>query len=224
MRGGPPITAAAAPPGPSRSLRVDDRIHIADRLREEASVRTIATELGRAPSTISREIRRNRHPLNGQYRPHAAHARADARRPRPKTGKIAANRALRRAVQGRLETEWSPEQIGKTLLIDFPAQPEMQVSHETIYQALYVQGRGELRRELTRAPRTGRARRIPRRRPDQRQPRFTAPMVMISEAPRKPAIGPFPAAGKATSCWRLCGSDVRYLSWLRLVHHVGRRG
>jgi IS30 family transposase len=173
----------APPPGPSRYLREDDRIHIADRLGEKASVRAIAAELCRSPSTISREIRRNRHPVNGQYRPHAAQARADARRPRPKTGKIAANPELRQAVQCRLEMEWSPEQISKTLLAQFPAQPEMQVSHETIYQALYVQGRGELRRELTRALRTGRARRIPHRRPDQRQPRFTTPMVMISERP-----------------------------------------
>ena len=181
--GAPPITAVASLPGRSRYLREDERIQIADRFREKASIRTIAAELGRDPSTISREIRRNRHPANGQYRPHAAQARADARRSRPKTGKIAANPALRQAVQDRLEMEWSPEQISKTLLIQFPAQPEMQVSHETIYQALYVQGRGELRRELTRALRTGRARRIPRRRPDQRQPRFTAPMVMISQRP-----------------------------------------
>ncbi|MCO5999999.1 IS30 family transposase [Actinoallomurus rhizosphaericola] len=181
--GAPPITAVAPPSGPSRYLREDDRIHIADRLGEKASIRAIAAELGRAPSTISREIRRNRHPINGQYRPHAAQARADARRPRPKTGKIASNPRLRQAVQDRLEMEWSPEQISKTLLIHFPAQPEMQVSHETIYQALYVQGRGELRRELTRALRTGRARRTPRRRPDQRRPRFAAPMVMISERP-----------------------------------------
>ena len=182
-RGASPITEVAPPAGPSRYLREDDRIHIADRLGEKASIRAIAAELGRSPSTISREVRRNRHPGNGQYRPHAAQARADARRPRPKTGKIAANLELRQAIQGRLEMEWSPEQISKTLLIDFPAQPEMQVSHETIYQALYVQGRGELRRELTRALRTGRARRIPRRHPDQRQPRFAAPMVMISERP-----------------------------------------
>ncbi|MCO5993330.1 IS30 family transposase [Actinoallomurus rhizosphaericola] len=181
--GAPPITSVTSPPGPCRYLREDDRIHIADRLREKASIRAIAAELGRAPSTISREIRRNRHPINGQYRPHAAQARADARRPRPKTGKIASNPRLRQAVQDRLEMEWSPEQISKTLLIHFPAQPEMQVSHETIYQALYVQGRGELRRELTRALRTGRARRTPRCRPDQRRHRFAAPMVMISERP-----------------------------------------
>ena len=77
--------------GPARYLREADRIHIADRLREKASVRQIAAELGRSPSTISREIRRNGMPLRGDasrwaYRPYAAQARADARRPRPKTG------------------------------------------------------------------------------------------------------------------------------------------
>jgi hypothetical protein len=70
--------------GPSRFLIEADRIHIADRLREMTPIRVIAAGLGRSPSTISREIRRNRHPVNGQYRPHAAQARADARRPRPK--------------------------------------------------------------------------------------------------------------------------------------------
>ncbi len=75
----PPITMVAAPSGPSRYLREEDRIHIADRLRENATVRAIAAELGRSPSTISREIRRNRHPGSGAYRPHAAQARADAR-------------------------------------------------------------------------------------------------------------------------------------------------
>jgi transposase, IS30 family len=73
----------APPAGPARYLRQDDRIHFADRLRERASIRAIAAELDRNPSTISREIRRNRHPVNGRYRPHAAQARADARRPRP---------------------------------------------------------------------------------------------------------------------------------------------
>ncbi|MET9470109.1 helix-turn-helix domain-containing protein, partial [Streptomyces sp. NPDC006544] len=89
-----PLTAVAPSSGPSRFLREADRIHIADRLREKATIRTIAAELGRSPSTVSREIRRNRHPFNGQYRPHAAQARADARRPRPKPGKIGQNTAL----------------------------------------------------------------------------------------------------------------------------------
>jgi IS30 family transposase len=185
----PPINVVVPPlSGPSRYLREDERIHIADRLREKATVRAIAAELGRSPSTISREIRRNGMPLRGDtqrwaYRPHAAQARAGARRPRPKPGKIGQNAELRHFIQDHLHLRWSPEQICQALRTRFPNRPEMHVVHETVYQALYVQGRGELRRELTRALRTGRARRKPRRQAQQRQPRFATPMVMISERP-----------------------------------------
>jgi IS30 family transposase len=178
-----PIQSVTPPPACSRYLREDDRIHIADRLREKATIRQIATELGRSPSTISREIRRNGHPGNGQYRPHAAQARADARRPRPKTRKMAADAELHRVVQDHLARKRSPEQIAAILRREHPDRPEWHVVHETIYQALYVQGRGELRRELARALRTGRTIRKPRRLPGQRQPRFISPMVMISERP-----------------------------------------
>jgi transposase, IS30 family len=140
-----------------RYLSEDDRVHIADRRRAGATMRLIADELGRDRSTISRELRRNAHPGSGDYRPHAAHRRAQARRLRPKQAKIAANPHLRRAVQAGLDRRWSPEQIVRRLRRDFPDQPGMHVTHETIYRALYVQGRGELRRELARALRTGRA-------------------------------------------------------------------
>ncbi|WEB39533.1 IS30 family transposase [Streptomyces yunnanensis] len=183
QKAAPPINAVVPPSGPSRYLREADRIHIADRLREKATVRAIAAELGRSPSTISREIRRNRHPDSGQYRPHAAQARADARRPRPKPGKIGQNPELRDFIQDRLTLRWSPEQICQALRAQFANRPEMHVVHETVYQALYVQGRGELRRELARALRSGRARRKPHRQVASRQPRFTTPMVMISERP-----------------------------------------
>lgn len=187
QKAAPPIDTVVPPCGSSRYLREGDRIHIADRLREKAIVRAIAAELGRSPSTISREIRPNRHPANGQYRPHAAQARADARRPRPKPGKIGQNPELRDFIQSRLRLRWSPEQICQALRAQFPQRPEMHVAHETVYQALYIQGRGELRRELARALRTGRARRKPRRQARQRQPRFSAPMVMISERPAEAA-------------------------------------
>ncbi|PPS89949.1 hypothetical protein BZZ08_01317 [Streptomyces sp. MH60] len=180
----PPIYREVPPSsGPSRYLGEADRIHIADRLREKATVRAIAAELGRSPSTISRDIRRNRHPGNGQYRSHAAHARAQVRRPRPKPSRIGQNPELRGYIQNRLDLRWSSEQICQALRTQFPDRPEMHVVHETVYQALYVQGRGELRRELARALRTGRARRRPRRQAQQRQPRFATPMVMISERP-----------------------------------------
>jgi IS30 family transposase len=189
----PPARPERAPDPPaarSRYLSVDERIHIADRLREKAPIRTIAAELGRSPSTISREIRRNRtvDPRGqGHYRPHAAQARAEARRPRPKPGKIAQNPALRAFIQDHLDQKWSPEQICQALRARFPHQREMHVVHETVYQALYVQGRGELRRELAKALRTGRTRRRPHRQAACRQPRFTHPMVMISQRPAEAA-------------------------------------
>lgn len=106
----PPLNVVAASGGLSRYLREEDRIHIADRLREKAAVRVIAAELG-CPSTVSREIRRNRHPAIGQYGPHTAQACADARRPRPKPGKIGRSPQLRNFIQDHLNLRWDPEQI-----------------------------------------------------------------------------------------------------------------
>lgn len=109
------------------------------------------------------------------YRPHAAQARADARRPRPKPGKIRQNHELRDFVQDGLDQRWSPEQICQALRMTFPDRPEMHVVHETVYQALYVQGRGELRREDARALRSGRTRRKPQRQANCRQPASETP-------------------------------------------------
>jgi len=182
--GAPPV---GPPPRPEsgRYLSEDERIVIADLLLAGASLRSVAAALGRSPSTISREVRRNAQP--GGYRPHAAQAMARSRRPRPRPGKLAACGELRAAVQGMLERNWSPEQIAVMLRRRFPGRAEMHVCHETIYQALYVQGRGELRRELAAALRTGRAARRPHRQPDQRQSRFADPMVMISDRPAEAA-------------------------------------
>ncbi|MFG2884252.1 IS30 family transposase [Streptomyces sp. NPDC048297] len=188
------VAPALAPRTPrstsSRYLREDERIHIADRLREKATIRAIAAELGRSPSTVSREIRRNRTvDPRGQwhYRPHAAQSRADARRPRPKPGRIGHNPELRDFIQDHLTRRWSPEQICHALRRGFPDRPEMHVTHETVYQALYVQGRGELRRELAKALRTGRARRRPHRQSNKRQTRAVKDMVMISDRPAEAA-------------------------------------
>jgi IS30 family transposase len=176
----------------SRFLSIDERIVIADLRQAGTGVRAIARELGRPASTISRELARNSHPDSGDYRPHAAQNRADQRRPRPKTGKITASPELWGRVQGMLDERHSPEQIARRLRRDHPDRPELHVTHETIYQALYVQGRGELRRELAGALRTGRAVRKPHRQPDQRQSRFTAPMVMISDRPAEAADRAYP--------------------------------
>ncbi len=186
----------------SRFLSETERIHIADRVREKATVRAIAAELGRSPSTISREIRRNRTVLpNGQsyYRPYAAQRRAEARRLRPKPGRISQNPELRNFIQDCLTKRWSPEQICHALRRSFPDRPEMHVVHETIYQALYVQGRGEIRRELARALRTGRTMRKPHRQSNKRQPRYTTPMVMISDRPAEAADRAVPGHSLSTS-------------------------
>ncbi|WP_385621129.1 IS30 family transposase [Streptomyces sp. P8-A8] len=137
----PPIygtgPASASPetadsPGTSRFLTETERIHIADRLREKATIRRIACELGRSPSTISREVRRNRRPMpNGgfAYQPFHAHRRAERRRARPKTGKIGQNAELRDFIQDHLILRWSPEQICRVLRARFPDRPEMHVTH-----------------------------------------------------------------------------------------------
>ncbi len=117
------------------------------------------------------------------YLPHGAQRMAAARRARPKTAKLAGESDLRDYVKDKLLLRWSPEQISHTLVEEFPDQPEMRVSPETIYQALYVQARGGLKREIQAALRTGRTRRKPHRTGEQRTPRFVDPMVMISERP-----------------------------------------
>ena len=182
-----PATRPRVPPEErvisARYLSIAERIEIADLHRQQLSVRQIAKQVGRDPATISRELRRNAHPGSGDYRPWAAQRRSATRRARPKPGKIAGNQELRRFIAQGLHRRWSPEQISRRLVTAFPDRPELRVTHETIYQALYVQGRGELRRELAKCLRTGRAVRKPHRQPDQRRPRFQAPMLMISDRP-----------------------------------------
>ncbi|WP_445009107.1 IS30 family transposase [Rhodococcus marinonascens] len=166
----------------ARYLSLEEREKLRDMSAAGASLRTIAAALGRAPSTLSREVARNSDPEGG-YRPYRAHRAAAARRPRPKGRKLLTGHAVGRYVQEKLLLRWSPEQISKTLIKDFPRDQEMRVTHETIYQALYLQGRGGLRREVATALRTGRARRKERRSGERRRPRFVDPMVMISERP-----------------------------------------
>jgi IS30 family transposase len=170
-----------------RSLSFAEREEIAVLTAAGWGVRAVARELARSPSTISRELRRVQHHRPSdrhrmKYRASTAQADADVAARRPKQARLATNAALRREVQDRLGNNHSPEQIARRLRRDFPDDPEMWVSHETIYQALYVQGRGALRRELTKHLRTGRTLRKPRRRADQRRERF-AGMVSISERP-----------------------------------------
>jgi transposase, IS30 family len=170
-----------------RRLSFTEREEIACRLAAGGGVREIARQLGRDPATISRELRR--FPAWSQrpwpYRASVAQADADVKARRPKRAKLATNLVLRREVQARLEHNHSPEQIARRLREDFPDDPEMRVSPETIYQSIYVQGRGGLRRELAKHLRTGRVLRKPRRGDAGRRGRI-AGMVNISERP--PAV------------------------------------
>jgi transposase, IS30 family len=122
-----------------------------------------------------------------RYRAVHAQAKAEARARRPKPCKLAQNPALCAEVNAGLHARWSPEQISRTLRRSYPDLPEMWVSPETIYQELYVQGRGRLRRELTHALRTGRAVRRPRRLPNQRRERRIPDKILISERPAEAA-------------------------------------
>jgi IS30 family transposase len=204
-------------PHTGRYLSFAEREEIAICRAYGYGVRRIATHLGRSPSTISRELRRNAATRGGKlvYRAVIAQWHRDRRAARPKTAKLAANDRLREYVQARLAglvrtpdgkpipgpstqwngrnqarrqdrrwaNSWSPEQIANRLAIDFPDDGLMRISHETIYQALYIQGRGALKRELVACLRTGRALRVPRARARQRRNGFITPEVMISARP-----------------------------------------
>jgi IS30 family transposase len=144
------------------------------------AVRQIARVVERHPATVSRELSRGA--TTRGYRASVGQAIADAGRRRLRRAKLATNLALRREVQTRLERNDSPRQIAGRLRIDFPDEAEMWVSAETIYQSLYVQARGGLKRELTKHLRTGRSRRKPRRVDGERRGRIPD-MVSISERP-----------------------------------------
>jgi IS30 family transposase len=168
--------------GPGR-LTLEDRIEIRLGIERGWTLREIGGKVGREASTVMREIDRNGG--SDGYRPVAAHERAWEQARRPKSSKLARNPRLCRRVIADLERLWSPEQIAKRLRLEHGDDRDMTISHETIYKSLYVQGRGELRRELTRCLRTGRAQRKRRGR-DQRAGRIPE-MVMISERPAEVA-------------------------------------
>ncbi len=172
-----PLTLVHWAPGPGR-LGASEREEIRAGLARGQSMSAIARSLGRAVSTISREVAANGG--REQYFAWKAHERAFARARRPKPFKLR-HGALAELVSEWLAELWSPQEIARRLRLEFADDPMMQVSHETIYQSLFVQGRGELRRELHRCLRSGRARRRPRTRVvnDGRIPG----MVMISERP-----------------------------------------
>jgi IS30 family transposase len=201
-----------------RFLSQDERIEIASPRHAGLSVRQVAARMGRAPSTISRELRRNAATRGGklEYRASVAQWKAELVAQRPRTAKLAGNDRLREYVQERLSgqvrrldgtpvagpatalwkgrnkphrgdrrwvTAWSPEQIASRLKVDFPDDDSMRISHEAIYQALYVESRGALKRDLVACLRTGRALRVPRARSKRKAWAHVTPEVMISERP-----------------------------------------
>jgi transposase, IS30 family len=181
-------------PTSGRCLSLDEREEIFAGVERGDSIRGIARALGRAPSTVHRELRRNMRQLyRGRlarrsrrqpwdYRPSVAQRRAERLASRPKVAKLASNRPLHDLVQRKLLERLSPEQVAAALRREFPDNRDMWVSHEAIYQSIYVQGRGALRRELAVCLRTGRALRRPRRRSQDRRPRIPG-MINISERP-----------------------------------------
>ena len=177
------------PVSSGRYLSLEERLQIADLYLGGAGVRAIAVGIGRSPSTVSRELRRNGSAPTarraGKYAPYAAQKQAELRGRRPKASKFD-HLELADVVQSKLRVKWSPEQISLHLAETFADQQEMRVCPETIYQALYVQGRGHLRADLHRHLRTGRAVRRPRGSSVTKRGKIPN-MILISERPAEVA-------------------------------------
>jgi IS30 family transposase len=214
------LSRSSGPPS-GRYLAFAEREEIALWRAQGLGVREVARRLGRAASTVSRELRRNAATRGGNldYLASIAQWHAERSARRPKRAKLAMNPALRTYVQDRLggavaapggvaapgpavpwkgrrhgrrqnrrwAMAWSPQQIAGRLRLDFPGDDTMRISHEAIYQALYIQGRGALKRELTAYLRTGRALRVPRARTRGRGKSFITPEILISERPAEAA-------------------------------------
>lgn len=170
----------------TRYLCLDERQEIARLHDGGASVRAIARRLGRSPSTVSRELRRNADPVTGHYLPSRADTLAWARQRRGKASKIATRPELRRRVQAMLDQRLSPEQVAGRLKVEFGDDADMRISHESIYQSLYVYPRAELARELKAHLRRGRASRRPRGTRANKHTRITG-LVSIHQRPAEVA-------------------------------------
>jgi IS30 family transposase len=160
---------------------VQEREEIAILHAQQLKPAEIGRRIGRPSCTVSRELARNRSG-DGSYRALTAQRRAEARARRPKQGKLATNPRLLAEVVARMRKNWSPEQISHDLRVSFPDQPQMWCCHETIYRSLFVQTRGELKRELAAHLRTRRTVRKPQHRPERRKGRLVDP-ISISERP-----------------------------------------
>ena len=209
-----------------RQLCLAEREEVSRGLAEGRSVRAIAAQLGRSPSTVCREVGRN----GGRvaYRAERAEARAWQRGRRPKAVKLAVQHGLRAVVEDRLGLQWSPQQISAWLPVAFPGRVEMRVSHETIYMSLFVQGRGALRKDLARELRRGHVNRRPRGfSPITSQGRLRD-IVPISARPAEAADRAVPGhwegdllLGTSTSC--IATLVERHSRFVMLVRIPGRR-
>lgn len=182
--GGLPPPRVAEEARSSRYLSLLERQRIATLRERGLGVREIARRLARAPSTVSRELRRHLKPHDkGVYDGDLAHARARNNARRQRAGVLFGDHKLRDLVQAKLEDTWSPQQIGAWLRSEYPARPEWHVCHETIYQALYLGRKGGLNRALTAKLRTGRPLRKRRRKATERATRYVAPALLIRHRP-----------------------------------------
>ena len=192
-----------------RFLSEDDRVAIADLRGAGSGVRAIAARLGRSPSTVSRELRRNRDPGSGQYRPFAAQRMAARRRARPGRGKLLRDRELREYVAGRLAARWSPEQISQALRGEFPGDRAGIWCTRRSTRRFTGRSWAGLCPDLPQVLRTGRRHRKPHRRADARRPGSLTGMISISQRPAEAASR---ARGRSlgismllSSCRRDCG-------------------
>ena len=188
----PPLDRLQVREVSARFLSQDERVEIADLHHAGLSIRAIAARVGRAPSTVSRELRRNATTgRRGGYRPFDAHRRACARRARVRGRRVDTNPELGRVVSELLEQRWSPEQISRHLRTRFEHDPDMRLCHESIYRAVYRPG-SPLMRPTPLAPhrrsplRTGRDHRRAQQHPGRRRPRFEQPMLTFHDRPFKP--------------------------------------
>jgi IS30 family transposase len=209
-------------------LSLEEREEISRGLAAGYSIRAVAEALGRSASTVCREV--NANGGRKKYRALVADRAACRRALRPKRAKLAQCRRLRGVVERKLEAKWSPQQISAWLALEYPDRPEMQVSHETIYQSLFVQSRGALRKELHSCLRSGRAMRrakaYTKGNVGQGQLRN---MVMISERPAEVKDRAVPGhwegdlifGKKMTSIGTLVERHSRYVVLLKLPNGHG---
>ncbi|MDR7187182.1 IS30 family transposase [Microbacterium trichothecenolyticum] len=176
----PPLEPLAARTISPRFLSEAERIQIADLASRGLGPTAIGQALGRAPSTISRELRRNLH-ASGQYRPFHAHSAAATRRRRSRPLKLSTDAALRAFVFARLQERWSPQQIARSLKLTHPTDPSARVATETIYQAIYRPDSGVIRKSASSPLRTGRDHRRGQSRQVRTRRRFAQPMLSVHE-------------------------------------------